>query len=40
MIPLASFEAAVVLTWAIPIATILLVAAWLVVSARRDEHRR
>lgn len=29
MIPLASFEAAAVLTWAIPIATIFLVAAWL-----------
>ena len=40
MIPLASFEVGAVLTWAIPIATIFLVAAWLVASARRDEHRR
>jgi cytochrome c-type biogenesis protein CcmH/NrfF len=40
MIPLASFEVAAVLTWAIPIATLFLVAAWLAASARRDEHRR
>lgn len=40
MIPLASFEVAAVLTWAIPIATLFLIAAWLVAGARRDEHRR
>ena len=40
MIPLASFEVAAVLTWAIPIATLFLVATWLVASARRDECRR
>jgi hypothetical protein len=38
--PLASFEVAAVLAWAIPLATAFLVAAWLVLSARRDERRR
>ena len=40
MIPLASFEVAAVLAWAIPIGTLFLVAAWLVASGRRDEQRR
>lgn len=37
---LASFEVGAVLAWAIPIATLFLVAAWLVLSARCDERRR
>jgi hypothetical protein len=36
----ASLEVAAVLAVVIPIATLLLVAAWLVASARRDEQRR
>jgi hypothetical protein len=40
MMLVASVEGAAVLTLVVPLATLLLVAAWLVVSARRDERRR
>jgi hypothetical protein len=40
MMLIASVEGAAVLSFVIPLAALFLVAAWLVVSVRRDEQRR
>ena len=37
---IAGLDTAAVLSWAIPVATLVVVALWLVISLRRDENRR
>jgi cytochrome c-type biogenesis protein CcmH/NrfF len=37
---MAAVDTAAVLSWAIPLVTLILVAVWLVVSVRRDEDGR